>query len=207
MITLYSAATPNGMKANIAAEEAGVTYTLRPIRLREREQKEPWFVAISPQGKIPALVDSDGPGGREVAVFESGAVMVYLADRVGSPIWPNDPVARSETLAWLLFQGAHIGPTYSKLGHFRFQAEAEPGAIATFEQEAKRVTDVVEARLSRSEFFASTGFTIADIAHFPWLRGVQSRGLIDFSSRPAIQAWIDRVAARPAVQRGLRLCS
>jgi GST-like protein len=203
-IVLYTAATPNGQKASIALEELGLRYSVRPIDLRRGEQFEPEFLKVSPNNKIPALVDRDGPGGAEIAVFESGAILVYLAEKTGRLLAPSGE-ARYAALQWLFFQVGGTGPMLGQAHHFRVYAvEKIPYAIERYTNEARRLYAVLDKRLSQSTYLAGADYSIADIANLPWLRGHQRLGL-DIAQYPHVSRWMQELAARPAVQRGLAI--
>jgi glutathione S-transferase len=199
MITLYTAATPNGHKVSIALEELGLPYEVRRIALGEGEQREPWFLAINPNGRIPAIVDA---GEGDFAVFESGAILVYLAEKAGQ-LLPADPKGRSQVLQWLMFQMGGIGPMMGQANVFsRYAPERIPYAIERYQRESRRLFEVLERRLADHEWLAGDHYSIADIANFAWVRihewsGVSVEGL------PGVTSWLERIAARPAVQRGL----
>ncbi|MFV2074263.1 MAG: glutathione S-transferase N-terminal domain-containing protein, partial [Thermoanaerobaculales bacterium] len=169
MIDLYTWPTPNGHKVQILLEETGLDYRSHPVNLQEGEQFEPEFLAISPSGKIPVVVDQDGPGGEPLAVFESGAILLYLAEKSGSFL-PADPRGRSEVIEWLMFQMGGLGPMLGQAGYFRNKApEPIPHAVERYTREADRLFGVIDRRLAEGEFLAG-GYSIADIACFPWLR-------------------------------------
>lgn len=198
MITLYTAATPNGHKVSIALEELGLPYEVRRISFADREQKEEWFLAINPNGRIPAIVDHDEG---DFPVFESGAILVYLAEKTGR-LLPSDPKGRSRVLQWLMFQMAGVGPMMGQAGVFyRYAEEKIPYAIERYQRESRRLFEVLERRLADHEWLADD-YSIADIATFPWVRGHEAIG-VSIEGLPGVKAWLDRIAARPAVQRGL----
>ena len=204
MIDLYSWPTPNGHKIHIMLEECGLPYRVHPINISANEQFKPEFLAISPNNKIPAMVDSDGPDGKPMSVFESGAMLLYLAGKTGRFLGKTDR-ARYETLQWLMFQMGGLGPMLGQAHHFRFYApEKVPYAIERYTQEAKRLYGVLDKRLSQSRYLAGRDYTIADMAVFPWLRTWERQG-VQMSDYPAVQKWFDAIAARPAVQRGIQV--
>jgi GST-like protein len=199
MIDLYTAATPNGFKVSIALEELGLAYTVRPVDLRNGEQFAPEFLRISPNNKIPAIVDRDAG---DFPVFESGAILVYLADKTGR-LLPKDGPGRYETLEWMFFQSAHVGPTLGQFHHFaNYAADKLPYAIDRFRNEAKRVFGVLDRRLGESPYVAGPEFTIADIQNFPWLRGFERVG-VEPAGFPHLSRWVQELEARPAFQKGL----
>jgi GST-like protein len=204
MIEVYSWATPNGHKVHVMLEECGLAYRAIPIDIGSGAQFAPEFLAISPNNKIPAIVDPDGPDGEPISLFESGAILLYLAAKTGRFL-PADLRGRYRTLEWLMFQMGSIGPMLGQTHHFRLYApEKIPYAVDRYSNEAKRLYGVLDTRLKASEYVAADEYTIADIAIFPWLRSWQNQG-IDWADFPYLKAWFDRVAARPAVQRGVEV--
>ena len=204
MIDLYSWPTPNGHKIHIMLEECGLPYRVHPVNISANEQFKPEFLAISPNNKIPAMVDNEGPDGKPMSVFESGAMLLYLAGKTGRFLGKTDR-ARYETLQWLMFQMGGLGPMLGQAHHFRFYApEKVPYAIERYTQEAKRLYGVLDKRLSESCYLAGRDYTIADMAVFPWLRTWERQG-VQMSDYPAVQKWFDAIAARPAVQRGIQV--
>ena len=201
MIDCYTANTPNGVKIPIALEELGVPYHVVPVNLSASEQKQPAFMAINPNGRIPAIVDRDGPGGLPLSVFESGAILIYLADKFGK-LLPDDPVGRVRALEYLFFQVGGVGPMFGQALWFMRRSEPVAVAIERYQSESHRLTAVLETRLSAQPWLAGAQFSIADIAHFGWLR-VAHRSGVELSGYPAVQRWVDVIARRPAVQRGL----
>lgn len=202
MIDLYSWATPNGHKIHILLEELGLPYTVHPVDIGRGEQFAPEFLAISPNNKIPAIVDGDGPDGRPIALFESGAILVYLAEKTGRFL-PADPRGRYATLQWLMWQMGSVGPMFGQAHHFRqYAPDKLPYAIDRYTNEARRLYGVLDRRLAAQRFLAGDDYTIADIATFPWCRGAANQG-VDWADFPHARRWFDAVAARPAVQRGV----
>ncbi len=194
--------TPNGHKLHIALEELGLPYTVIPVNIGAGEQFRPEFLGLTPNHRIPAIVDPDGPGGAPLRLFESGAILIYLAEKTGRLI-PADPAQRYACLQWLMFQMGGVGPMFGQYNHFAAYApEKLPYAIERYASEVKRLHRVLEKRLSESEFLAGPDYSIADIATFPWIRNPDRRG-IDLADYPAIRRWHDMIAARPAVQRGV----
>jgi GSH-dependent disulfide-bond oxidoreductase len=202
MIDLYTSPTPNGFKISIALEEFGLPYEVHPINLRTGEQFAPQFLRISPNNKIPAIVDREGPGGAPLALFESGAILVYLADKTGQFLATEGP-ARYTALSWLFFQVGHIGPMLGQAHHFRrYAPEKIPYAIDRYTNEAKRLYGVVDKRLAEFEYLAGDAYTVADIANMTWMLSAERQG-VDLGQFPNVQRWIAALNARPAVQRGL----
>ncbi|HTR15421.1 MAG TPA: glutathione binding-like protein [Acetobacteraceae bacterium] len=206
MIEVWSWPTPNGHKVHIALEELGLPYTVIPVDIGAGDQFKPEFLAITPNHRIPAIVDPDGPDGEPITLFESGAILIYLAEKAARLI-PNSAAARYRCLQWLMFQMGGIGPMFGQYNHFASYApEKIPYAIERYGKEVRRLHGVLEKRLSRSEYLAGSGYSIADIATFPWLRNPESRG-IDLAEFPSVKRWFDAIAARAAVQRGLTVLS
>ncbi len=198
MITLYTAATPNGHKISIALEELALPYQLRVLELSKNEQKEDWFLAINPNGRIPAIVDHDND---DFAVFESGAILIYLAERTGK-LMPSDAKGRSLVLQWLMFQMGGIGPMMGQANvFFRYFPEKIQAAIDRYQGESKRLMRVLDAHLATHEFLAGD-YSIADIANWAWVRTHRWSG-VDIADLPHVKRWLEQIRARPAVQRGL----
>ncbi len=203
MIDLYTWSTPNGHKAQIMLEETGLDYDLHPVNLGEDEQHAPEYLAINPNGKIPAIIDRDGPGGEALPMFESGAILLYLAEKSRSFL-PTEPQPCWQAISWLMFQMGGIGPMLGQAGYFRNLApEPVPAAIERYTREAERLFGVVDHRLAEAEFLAGE-YSIADIACFPWMRVHQRLG-IDVEDYPNVAGWLQTINARPAVKRGLAL--
>ena len=198
MIDVYTWPTPNGHKIHIMLEETGLAYKVRPVNIRTGEQFEPEFLRISPNNKIPAIVDRDGPGGKPLAVFESGAILVYLAGKTGK-LLPRDDRGKYVALQWLMFQMGSIGPMMGQSGHFRSNAAPEriEYAINRYSNEVRRLHGVMEKRLSEGPYFAGAEYSIADIAIFPWLRASERNG-INWAEFQSVKKWFDGIAARPA---------
>ena len=210
MIDLYTWTTPNGRKASIMLEEVGLPYTVHPVNIGKDEQFDPKFLAISPNNKIPAIVDHDASGGPQT-VFESGAILVYLAEKTGKFL-PADPAARYETLQWVMFQMAAIGPMFGQLGFFhRFAGKdyEDKRPRDRYVAESKRLLGVLEDRLATRAWIMGDDYTIADIATLGWVRnlvGFYGAGeLVDWASLKHVPRWLEAGLARPAVQRGLEI--
>ncbi len=200
-IEVWSWPTPNGHKVHIALEELGLPYTVVPINIGKGEQFRPEFLAITPNHRIPAIVDPDGPGGKRLALFESGAILIYLAEKAGWLI-PADPAARYICLQWLMFQMGGVGPMFGQFGHFNVYApEKIAYALERYGNEVKRLHRVLDKRLGEAEYLAGE-YSIADIATYPWIRGAERRGII-LADYPNVARWFAAVDARPAVQRGV----
>ena len=202
MIDLYTWSTSNGRKASIMLEELGADYTVHPIHIGKGDQFTPDYLAINPNGKIPAIVDSDGPGGAPITVFESGAILIYLAEKSGRFL-PTEPVARMEVIQWLMFQMGGIGPMFGQVHHFlRAAKEKVPYGIERYGTEARRLYGVLDNRLAEHDYVAAGPYTIADMAIFPWCR-LAKRQRQDIESFPNVKRWFDDIAARPAVARDM----
>lgn len=204
MIDVYSWATPNGHKVHIMLEECGLEYRAHPIDIGAGDQFKPEFLAISPNNKIPAITDHDGPGGNPLSLFESGAILQYLAEKTGKFL-PTDPAARYTTLGWLMFQMGGVGPMLGQTHHFRIYApEKISYAIERYTNETRRLYGVMNRRLSQHAYLAGDAYTIADIATFPWTRSWKNQG-IELGEFPNVQKWHETIAARPAVLRGVEV--
>ena len=201
MIELFTAATPNGWKVSIALEELGLPYTMRPISLGKLEQKEEWFLKINPNGRIPAIIDHDNG---DFAVFESGAILIYLAEKSGK-LLPTESKARSRVLQWLMFQMGGVGPMMGQANVFyRYAPEKIPYAMNRYKNEANRLYGVVDRQLKESKFLACGEYTIADMATVPWLRFPERQG-VNIDEYPLLKRWRDSILERPAVQRALQV--
>lgn len=212
IIQLYSLPTPNGVKVSIALEELGLAYEPHLISFGTNDQKSREFLSLNPNGRIPAIIDPNGPDGKPIGLFESGAILVYLAEKTGK-LMPSDAARRYETLEWVFFQMAGVGPMFGQFGHF-FKFAAEKVAnnsypVERYRDEAKRLLGVLEERLKGREWIMGEEYTIADITTFPWVRGVDvfygGREVLEFEGFPSVMAWLDRALARPASQRGLSI--
>ncbi len=202
-IALYTWGTPNGRKISIALDEMGLPYTVHPIDIGKGEQFGEAFSRISPNHKIPAIVDEDGPERNPISLFESGAILIYLAEKTGL-FMPSSAVARLQTFEWLMWQMGHFGPMLGQAHHFRRFAKREvPYAIERYNDEAQRLYDVLDTRLSGREFLVDE-YTIADIATFPWAARHEWHG-VNLDDFPNVQRWYESLAARPEVQSGMRV--
>lgn len=198
MIELFTAATPNGWKISIALEELALPYTVRQIALSKLEQKEEWFLKINPNGRIPAIVDR---GNGDFAVFESGAILIYLAEKTGR-LLPTEVKARSRVLQWLMFQMGGVGPMMGQANvFFRYAPEKIPYAIDRYQREVRRLFEVMERQLAGHEYIAGGDYSIADIALWSWVAGHAWSG-VGIEGLPHLQRWLDRIGARPAVVKG-----
>ena len=201
MIEVYSWATPNGHKVHIMLEECGLPYRVHPVDIGSGAQFAPEFLAISPNNKIPAITDPDGPDGKPISLFESGAILLYLAGKTGRFL-PAGTAAKYEVLQWLMFQMGGVGPMLGQAHHFRIYApEKIPYAVDRYTNEAKRLYGVMNKRLARSKYLGGAEYSVADMAVYPWLRSWKNQG-IDWNDHPHLRGWFDEIGARPAVLRG-----
>jgi GST-like protein len=202
MIELYTAGTPNGWKVSIALEELGMPYTVHPVDISAGDQFEPAFLAISPNNKMPAIVDPDGPDGKPISLFESGAILLYLAGKTGRFL-PKSVRGKYEALQWLMFQMGGVGPMLGQAHHFRIYApEKIDYAVDRYTNEAKRLYGVMDKQLATNDYIAGREYTIADMAVWPWLRSWQNQG-VNMDDYPNVKAWFEAIGNRPAVQRGI----
>ena len=208
-IQLYSLPTPNGVKASIALEEMGLAYEAHLVSFGENDQLTPEFLSLNPNNKIPAIIDPNGPGEAPLALFESGAILIYLAEKSGK-LMPSDPAARYQCIQWLMFQMGGVGPMFGQFGHFhKFAADKTTASYAAnrYRDETKRLLAVIDKRLDGRAHLMGEDYTIADIATFPWIRvlgtfydGAEALGLSAYEN---VAGYLARCLARPAVQRGL----
>jgi GST-like protein len=204
MIDVYSWPTPNGHKVHILLEECGLPYQAIPVNIGSGDQFAPEFLAISPNNKIPAITDPDGPDGKPISLFESGAILLYLAGKTGRFL-PEDVRGRYEVLQWLMFQMGGVGPMLGQNHHFRqYAPEKLPYAIERYTNEAKRLYGVIDRRLASSKWLGAAEYTIADIATWPWLRNWKNQG-IELADYPHLERWFHAIEERPAVQRGVQV--
>lgn len=209
-IQLYSLNTPNGVKASIALEEMSLPYEAHFVSFGSNDQMSPEFLSLNPNNKIPAIIDPDGPGGKPIALFESGAILIYLAEKSGKFL-PKDPTQRYECLQWLMFQMGGVGPMFGQFGHFyKFAADKvkDPYAKERYQSEAQRLLGVLDQRLDGRDYIMGSDYSIADIATFPWIRALsatyaadEALGLARFGS---VNAYLARCLARPGVEVGLK---
>lgn len=204
MIDVYSAPTPNGHKVHIMLEECGFPYRVHHIDIGAGDQFTPDFLAISPNNKIPAIVDADGPDGKPISLFESGAILIYLAGKAGKFLGETDR-EKFTTLQWLMFQMGSIGPMLGQAHHFRgYAPEKLDYAINRYTNEAKRLYGVIDRQVAKTAYLAGDEYTIADIATFPWLRSAERQG-VDWADYPHAKRWFDKIAVRPAVERAVEI--
>ena len=211
LLQLYSLPTPNGVKVSIMLEEIGLPYEVHLVDFGKDDQKTPEFLSLNPNGKIPAILDPNGPGGKPLPLFESGAILQYLAEKTGR-LMPTDAARRWQTIQWLHFQMGGIGPMFGQLGFFhKFAGKdfADKRPLERYVNEAKRLLDVIEQRLDGRQWIMDDDYTIADISMLGWVRNLigfyGARELVDFDSLTHVPAWLNRGLARPAVERGLNI--
>ncbi|MFV8983286.1 glutathione S-transferase N-terminal domain-containing protein [Serratia fonticola] len=210
-LQLYSLPTPNGVKVSIMLEEIGLPYEAHLIDIGKNETWTPEFLSLNPNGKIPAILDPAGPDGKPLALFESGAILLYLAEKCGQ-LLPKDPTQRYETIQWVFFQMASVGPMFGQLGFFHKFAGREYEDKRPFERyqkESKRLLGVLEERLQGRDWVMGSEYTIADISLLGWVRNLigfyEARDVVEFDNFPLVGQWLERGLARPAVQRGINI--
>ena len=204
MIEIWSWPTPNGQKVHVAIEELGLPYTIVPVNIAQGEQFKPEFLALNPNHRIPAIVDDDGPGGR-FTLFESAAILIYLAEKAGRLI-PQDAAARYVCLEWVMFQMGGVGPMFGQYNHFATYApEKIPYAIDRYRNESNRLVRVLDKRLAEAEFLAGAEYSIADIITYPWIASAVKRDAIELGETANVKRWLQTVSARPGVERGMAL--
>jgi GSH-dependent disulfide-bond oxidoreductase len=210
-LQLYSLPTPNGVKVSIALEEIGLPYEPHTIDIGKNDTSTPEFLSLNPNGKIPAILDPKGPGGAPFGLFESGAILLYLAEKTGK-LLPADPGRRYETIQWVFFQMAAVGPMFGQVGYFyKFAGReiADKRPLERYRDESKRLLGVLDARLSRRQWIMGDEYTIADISLFGWVRNLigfyGARDLVEYDTLKQVPAWLERGLARPAVRRGLEI--
>ena len=200
MIDLYTWSTPNGRKVSIMLEECALAYRVHPVNIGKGEQFTPEFLALNPNNRIPAIVDSEGPDGKPLPLFESGAILIYLGEKVGKFI-PKGARGRLICLQWLMFQMGGVGPMFGQAHHFIRNKEVVPYGIKRYSDETRRLYGVLQKRLSQAEYLADE-YSIADIATFPWVARFEWHK-VDLNDFPAVKRWFDKINARPAVQKGM----
>jgi GSH-dependent disulfide-bond oxidoreductase len=210
-LQLYSWPTPNGVKVSIMLEEIGLPYEVHAVNIGKNESWTPEYLSLNPNGKIPAIVDPDGPGGRPLGLFESGAILLYLAEKTGK-LLPDDPAQRYETIQWVFFQMAAVGPMFGQLGFFhKFAGReiADKRPLERYRAESRRLLGVLDERLAGRDWIMGDVYTIADISLVGWVRNLVgfygARDLVDFDRLTQVPAWLERGLSRPAVQRGLEI--
>jgi len=210
-IQLYSLNTPNGVKVSIMLEETGLPYEPHLVDIMKGDNRTAEFLSLNPNGKIPAIIDPDGPGGKPIGLFESGAILLYLADKTGKFI-SADPAQRWETIQWVFFQMAAIGPMFGQVGYFhKFAGKeiADKRPLERYVVESKRLLDILDKRLEGRTWLMGDNYTIADISTLGWVRNLitfyEARDLVEYDSFTHVVAWLERALARPAVKRGLEI--
>ena len=210
-LQLYSLATPNGVKVSIMLEETGLSYEVHRIDISQDESHLPEFLALNPNGKIPAIIDPDGPGGQPLGLFESGAILLYLAEKTGKFL-PTDPALRWQTIQWVFFQMASVGPMFGQVGFFHKYAGREyedKRPLNRYVNESRRLLGVLDERLAGRDWIMGDTYTIADIATLGWVNNLvnyyEAGDLVDYARFSNVHAWLARGLARPAVQRGLKI--
>jgi len=204
MIDVYSWATPNGRKVHVMLEECSLQYKAHPINIGKGEQFDPNFLKISPNNRIPAIKDSDGPKGESISLFESGAILIYLAEKT-KKFLPKELREKYKTLQWLMFQMGGVGPMFGQSNHFsHYAAEKIPYAINRYIDESKRLYSVMDKQLAKSVYLAGNEYTIADIATHPWAQGFDRRGVVA-DDYPNVKRWVELIHDRPAVKRGIKI--
>lgn len=202
MIQLYTWGTPNGKKVSIMLEEIGLPYQVHPIDISQGDQMKPEYLVINPNNKIPAIIDTEGPGGKPLTLFESGAILLYLAEKSGK-LWPADVRQRYSVIQWLMFQMGGVGPMFGQANYFYRLEEKVPYAIERFHKEARRLYNVLDQELSSKEYLAGE-YSIADIASYPWV-GRHEGHRVKLEEYPNVKRWFDIISKRPAVQRGMEI--
>jgi GSH-dependent disulfide-bond oxidoreductase len=210
-LQLYSLSTPNGVKVSIMLEEIGLPYEAHLVDIIKGDNRSAEFLSLNPNGKIPAIIDPNGPNNAPLALFETGAIMIYLAEKTGK-LMPVDPARRYETIQWLFFQNAGIGPMFGQVGYFNIFAGkeiADKRPLERYVTEAKRLLGVIDRRLAARQWIMGDEYTVADISMLGWVRNLitfyEARELVAFDALAHVPAWLERGLARPAVQRGLEI--
>ena len=202
-IELYTWATPNGRKASIMLEELGLEYNVHPIDLSKGEQFQKHFLAIAPNNRIPAIIDPDGPDGEPMGLFESGAILIYLAEKTGSELFPGSGLQRVRTLEWFLWQMGGVGPMFGQAHHFLFKPKEDvPYGKKRYRDETNRLYKVMNKRLGEVAYLAGENYSIADIATYPWVARFP-RHQVDLNDYPDVKRWFDTIGERPAVEKGM----
>ena len=203
MIELYTWATPNGRKVSIMLEELGLEYNVNEINIGKGEQHEPDFLAISPNNRIPGIIDPDGPGGEPIKMFETGAILIYLAEKTKSELYPSDMRKRMEVLQWLMWQMGGVGPMFGQAHVFMYKPKEDvPQAVERYHKETKRLYKVMNEQLGKSQYLANDGYSVADIATFPWVDRF-NRHQVDLAEFPNVERWHKELWKRPAVKKGM----
>ncbi len=202
-IELYTWATPNGRKVSIMLEELGLAYNVHPIDISKGEQFQEHFLAIAPNNRIPAIIDTEGPDGEPMGMFESGAILIYLAEKTGSELLPGNALARVRTLEWLMWQMGGVGPMFGQAHHFLFKPKEDvPYGKKRYHDETNRLYKVMNKRLGEVPYLAGESYSIADIATYPWVSRFP-RHQVDLNDYPGVKRWFDTIGERPAVEKGM----
>ena len=205
MFDLYTWGTPNGRKVSVMFEELGLEYNVHEINIGKGEQHQPQFLVISPNNKVPCITDSEGPDGEPISLFESGAILIYLAEKTDSELLPADPRERAITIQWLMFQMGGIGPMFGQAHHFMFNpSEVVPYAQERYHKEAKRLYKVMNTQMQDNRYLAGDDYTVADIATFPWVDRFR-RHQVDLAEFPNVKRWHEELWERPAVKKGMEV--
>ncbi|MBL6932663.1 MAG: glutathione S-transferase N-terminal domain-containing protein [Rhodospirillales bacterium] len=203
MIDLYTWGTPNGRKVSIMLEELALPYNVHAINILKDDQYSDEFIAINPNSKIPAIVDNDGPDGAPITIFESGAILMYLAEKMESPLLPTQTRARYQVMQWLMLQMGSVGPMFGQTHHFvRFAKEDVPYARKRYYGETKRLYGVLDGKLEKTAYLAGDAYSIADIATYPWVARFEWQE-VDLKEFPAVKSWFEKLSIRPAVEKGM----
>jgi len=203
MIDLYTWGTPNGRKVSVMLEELRLEYNVHEVDISKGDQHKPEFLEISPNNKIPGIVDSEGPGAKPIKMFETGAILIYLAEKTGSGLLPTDPRERAVTMQWLMWQMGGVGPMFGQAHHFMFNPKEDvPYGRERYHKETKRLYKVMNERLGEAQYLAGDAYTIADIATYPWVAR-KNRHQVDLDEFPNVKRWFDELSAHPAVEKGM----
>ncbi|NQU59520.1 MAG: glutathione S-transferase N-terminal domain-containing protein [Rhodospirillales bacterium] len=203
MIELFTWATPNGRKVSIMLEELGLEYNVNEVNIGKGEQHEPDFLAISPNNRIPGIIDPDGPGGKPIKMFETGAILIYLAEKTKSELYPSDMRKRMEVTQWLMWQMGGVGPMFGQAHVFMFKPKEDvPQAADRYHKETKRLYKVMNEQLGKGRYLANDDYSIADIATFPWVDR-NNRHQVDLAEYPNVKRWHEELWERPAVKKGM----
>jgi GSH-dependent disulfide-bond oxidoreductase len=205
MITLYGMTSPNVVKIVIALEELQLPFELKTVDVFAGQQFDPGFVELNPNAKVPVIVDSDGPGGKPITLFESGAILIYLAEKTGK-LLPTEPTARYDVLQWLMVQLTGVGPMFGQYVHFfRFASQGNDYAVSRYRTQVKRLCEVLDARLAKAAYLGGAEYSIADIATFPWARNIKNFPGAEAGAYPHLSAWVDAIDKRPAAARAVAM--
>jgi GST-like protein len=207
VIDLYTWSTPNGRKVSIMLEELGLSYAVHPVDINANDKFDPAFLKIAPNNRIPAIVDQEGPDGKPLSLFESGAILIYLADKTGSALLPKEPRARATAIQWLMWQMGGVGPMFGQAHHFlKFAKEDVPYGKKRYHDETKRLYGVMNRRLAEAAYLAGDYYSIADIATYPWVARHEFHQ-VDLAEFPNVKRWFEAIGKRPAVAKGMKVPS